>query len=48
MFADIYFHGLQRFSIRDCLLVFDRGMVSEDNLRAIAGNHYRYVSAIST
>lgn len=35
-----------RFGITECLLVFDRGMVSQDNLKAIAGQKLKYVSAI--
>lgn len=36
----------QRFGLTECLLVFDRGMVSEDNLQAIASEHLTYVSAM--
>jgi transposase len=36
----------QRFGLTECLLVFDRGMVSEDNLQAIASKHLTYVSAM--
>jgi len=35
-----------RFDIRECLLVFDRGMVSQDNLAAIANSKLTYVSAL--
>ncbi|MBS3977153.1 MAG: IS1634 family transposase, partial [Syntrophomonadaceae bacterium] len=37
----------QRFGITECLLVFDRGMVSEDNLLAISGQELKFVTAIS-
>lgn len=37
----------ERFGITECLLVFDRGMVSEDNLLAISGQELKFVSAIS-
>jgi transposase len=36
----------QRFGIEECLLVFDRGMVSEDNLTAIETQSLTYISAI--
>jgi len=36
----------KRFSIKHCLLVFDRGMVSGDNLKAIAQKKFTYVSAL--
>ena len=35
-----------RFGIEKCLLVFDRGMVSADNLETISGQHLTYVSAL--
>lgn len=35
-----------RFGISECLLVFDRGMVSGDNLQAISEQKLKYVSAI--
>jgi transposase len=37
----------ERFGITECLLVFDRGMVSEDNLQAISEGKLKFVSAIS-
>lgn len=37
----------QRFGISDCLLVFDRGMVCEDNLKAIGAQQLKYISALS-
>lgn len=36
----------ERFGIEECLLVFDRGMVSRDNLKAIAQKELSYVSAL--
>jgi len=36
----------KRFAIKHCLLVFDRGMVSGDNLKAIAQKKFTYVSAL--
>lgn len=36
----------KRFGIEQCLLVFDRGMVSGDNLKAIAEKNFTYVSAL--
>lgn len=36
----------ERFGIEECLLVFDRGMVSRDNLKAIAKKKLSYVSAL--
>jgi len=36
----------KRFGIEKCLLVFDRGMVSGDNIKAIAGKNLTYVSAL--
>jgi transposase len=36
----------KRFGIEQCLLVFDRGMVSGDNLKAIAEKKFTYVSAL--
>ncbi len=36
----------KRFGIEQCLLVFDRDMVSGDNLKAIAEKKFTYVSAL--
>jgi len=36
----------KRFGIKKCLLVFDRGMVSGANLKAIAGKNLTYISAL--
>lgn len=36
----------ERFGIEECLLVFDRGMVSEDNLNAIENESLTYISAV--
>ncbi|PKM78920.1 MAG: transposase, partial [Firmicutes bacterium HGW-Firmicutes-13] len=36
----------ERFGVEKCLLVFDRGMVSADNLKAISGQSLTYVSAL--
>ena len=36
----------ERFGIDKCLLVFDRGMVSSENLAAISGQDLTYVSAL--
>ncbi|MDO9565423.1 MAG: IS1634 family transposase [Candidatus Desulfaltia sp.] len=36
----------ERFGIEECLLVFDRGMVSAHNLDAISGQMLTYVSAL--
>lgn len=36
----------QRFGLTECLLVFDRGMVSEDNLCEITSQKLTYISAI--
>ncbi len=36
----------ERFGVKRCLLVFDRGMVSGDNLKAIANKKLTYVSAL--
>jgi len=36
----------ERFGIKECLLVFDRGMVSRDNLKAIAEKKLSYISAL--
>ncbi len=36
----------ERFGVEKCLLVFDRGMVSADNLKAISGQNLTYVSAL--
>ena len=36
----------ERFKIKECLLVFDRGMVSEDNLKAIHNQGLTYISAL--
>jgi len=36
----------ERFGIKECLLVFDRGMVSQNNLKAIAEKRLGYVSAL--
>lgn len=38
----------ERFGITTCTLVFDRGMVSADNLAAIEKNTLHYVSAMDT
>ncbi len=35
-----------RFGIKECLFVFDRGMVSKDNLKAFSQYNYTYVSAL--
>lgn len=35
-----------RFGIEKCLLVFDRGMVSEDNIKYMDDNGYEYITAI--
>ncbi len=35
-----------RFGIEKCLLVFDRGMVSADNLKAVAAHKFTYISAM--
>ncbi len=36
----------KRFGVEKCLLVFDRGMVSADNLKAISGQSLTYISAL--
>ena len=36
----------QRLKLGPCILVFDRGMVSEANLQAIAADHHIYLSAM--
>ena len=36
----------ERFGIEECLLVFDRGMVSQNNLKAIVQKKLSYVSAL--
>ena len=36
----------QRFKIKTCTLVFDRGMVSADNLACIEQGELRYISAM--
>lgn len=35
-----------RFGVKQCTMVFDRGMVSVDNLAALAGEAWQYVSAM--
>ncbi len=35
-----------RFGIEKCLLVFDRGMVSADNLKTVAAHKFTYISAM--
>ncbi len=37
----------QRLKLGPCILVFDRGMVSEANLEAIAADHHTYLSALN-
>lgn len=34
------------FGVKNFVLVFDRGMVSDDNIKYIEENHYRFISAI--
>jgi len=36
----------KRFDVKQCLLVFDRGMVSSNNLESISGAFFTYVSAL--
>ena len=35
-----------RYGIQDCTMVFDRGMVSSDNLLTLEGQEWKYVSAM--
>lgn len=39
-------HIKQRFGIKNCTLVFDRGMVSTENLKYIRHNELNYISAM--
>ena len=36
----------KEFSITDCLLIFDRGMVSEDNIGELDGSHYDFICGL--
>ena len=36
----------KEFSITDCLLIFDRGRVSEDNIGELDGSHYDFIGGL--
>ena len=36
----------KEFSITDCLLIFDRGMVSEDNIGELDGSEYDFICGL--
>ena len=44
--CDLILNVKARFSIQHCTMVFDRGMVSEDNLSALEKTKWDYVSAM--
>jgi transposase len=36
----------ERFGVKECLLVFDRGMMSAENLQVLSEQDFTYISAL--
>lgn len=43
---DLAINLKKRFQLNDCTLIFDRGMVSDNNLNYLQGEHFHYVTAL--